>query len=149
MNFSLYLILFLIIGTVFFGLAFPFMIMFIGVLLAAFIVMWLIRLLRGGSGFTVYTSRGFGRSAGEEPEAEPTRRRIYSSDGPTPPRGGRRNGGSRRSDRTPRHRAAQRRRGRDEVKAPRRAQSEIKEAKSGPPLFHGAGRSFSPCAGAR
>ena len=87
MNFSLYLILFLIIGTVFFGLAFPFMIMFIGVLLAAFIVMWLIRLLRGGSGFTVYTSRGFGRSAGEEPEAEPTRRRIYSSDGPTPPRG--------------------------------------------------------------
>ncbi|HIT03014.1 MAG TPA: hypothetical protein IAC22_00785 [Candidatus Caccocola faecipullorum] len=88
MNFSLYLILFLIIGTVFFGLAFPFMIMFIGVLLAAFIVMWLIRLLRGGSGFTVYTSRGFGRSAGEEPEAEPTRRRIYSSDGPTPPRGG-------------------------------------------------------------
>lgn len=88
MNFSLYLILFLIIGTVFFGLAFPFMIMFIGVLLAAFIVMWLLRLLRGGSGFTVYTSRGFGRSAGEEPEAEPTRRRIYSSDGPTPPRGG-------------------------------------------------------------
>ena len=88
MNFSLYLILFLIIGTVFFGLAFPFMIMFIGVLLAAFIVMWLIRLLRGGSGFTVYTSRGFGRSAGEEPEAEPTRRRIYSSDDPTPPRGG-------------------------------------------------------------
>ena len=88
MNFSLYLILFLIIGTVFFGLAFPFMIMFIGVLLAAFIFMWLIRLLRGGSGFTVYTSRGFGRSAGEEPEAEPTRRRIYSSDGPTPPRGG-------------------------------------------------------------
>ena len=88
MNFSLYLILFLIIGTVFFGLAFPFMIMFIGVLLAAFIVMWLIRLLRGGSGFTVYTSRGFGRSAGEEPEAEPSRRRIYSSDGPTPPRGG-------------------------------------------------------------
>lgn len=88
MNFSLYLILFLIIGTVFFGLAFPFMIMFVGVLLAAFIVMWLIRLLRGGSGFTVYTSRGFGRSAGEEPEAEPTRRRIYSSDGPTPPRGG-------------------------------------------------------------
>ena len=88
MNFSLYLILFLIIGTVFFGLAFPFMIMFIGVLLAAFIVMWLIRLLRGGSGFTVYTSRGFGRSAGEEPEAEPTRRRIYSSDGLTPPRGG-------------------------------------------------------------
>lgn len=88
MNFSLYLILFLIIGTVFFGLAFPFMIMFIGVLLAAFIVMWLLRLLRGGSGFTVYTSRGAGRSAEEEPQAEPSRRRIYSSDDPTPPRGG-------------------------------------------------------------
>ena len=71
MNFSLYLILFLIIGTVFFGLAFPFMIMFIGVLLAAFIVMWLLRLLRGGSGFTVYTSRGAGRRAEEEPQAEP------------------------------------------------------------------------------
>ena len=82
MNFSLYLILFLIIGTVFFGLAFPFMIMFIGVLLAAFIVMWLLRLLRGGSGFTVYTSRGAGRRAEEEPQAEP------SSDDPTPPRGG-------------------------------------------------------------
>ena len=88
MNFSLYLILFLKIGTVFFGLAFPFMIMFIGVLLAAFIVMWLLRLLRGGSGFTVYTSRGAGRSAEEEPQAEPSRRRIYSSDDPTPPRGG-------------------------------------------------------------
>ena len=88
MNFSLYLILFLIIGTVLFGLAFPFMIMFIGVLLAAFIVMWLLRLLRGGSGFTVYTSRGAGRSAEEEPQAEPSRRRIYSSDDPTPPRGG-------------------------------------------------------------
>ena len=88
MNFSLYLILFLIIGTVFFGLAFPFMIMFIGVLLAAFIVMWLLRLLRGGSGFTVYTSRGAGRRAEEEPQAEPSRRRIYSSDDPTPPRGG-------------------------------------------------------------
>lgn len=88
MNFSLYLILFLIIGTVFFGLAFPFMIMFVGVLLAAFIVMWLLRLLRGGSGFTVYTSRGAGRSAEEEPQAEPSRRRIYSSDDPTPPRGG-------------------------------------------------------------
>ena len=88
MNFSLYLILFLIIGTVFFGLAFPFMIMFIGVLLAAFIVMWLLRLLRGGSGFTVYTSRGAGRRDEEEPQAEPSRRRIYSSDDPTPPRGG-------------------------------------------------------------
>lgn len=88
MNFSLYLILFLIIGTVFFGLAFPFMIMFVGVLLAAFIVMWLLRLLRGGSGFTVYTSRGAGRRAEEEPQAEPSRRRIYSSDDPTPPRGG-------------------------------------------------------------
>lgn len=88
MNFSLYLILFLIIGTVFFGLAFPFMIMFVGVLLAAFIVMWLLRLLRGGSGFTVYTSRGAGRSAEEEPQAEPSRRRIYSSDDPTPPHGG-------------------------------------------------------------
>lgn len=88
MNFSLYLILFLIIGTVFFGLAFPFMIMFIGVLLASFIVMWLLRLLRGGSGFTVYTSRGAGRRAEEEPQAEPSRRRIYSSDDPTPPRGG-------------------------------------------------------------
>ena len=70
MNFSLYLILFLIIGTVFFGLAFPFMIMFVGVLLAAFIVMWLLRLLRGGSGFTVYTSRGAGRSAEEEPQSQ-------------------------------------------------------------------------------
>ena len=88
MNFSLYLILFLIIGTVFFGLAFPFMIMFVGVLLAAFIVMWLLRLLRGGSGFTVYTSRGAGRRAEEEPQAEPSRRRIYSSDDPTPPLGG-------------------------------------------------------------
>lgn len=88
MNFSLYLILFLIIGTVFFGLAFPFMIMFVGVLLAAFIVMWLMRLLRGGSGFTVYTSRGAGRRAEEEPQAGPSRRRIYSSDDPTPPRGG-------------------------------------------------------------
>ena len=88
MNFSLYLILFLIIGTVFFGLAFPFIIMFIGVLLAAFIVMWLIRLLRGGSGFTVYTSRGAGRRAEEEPEAEPSRRRIYTSNDPTPPSGG-------------------------------------------------------------
>ena len=88
MNFSLYLILFLIIGTVLFGLAFPFMIMFIGVLLAAFIVMWLLRLLRGGSGFTVYTSRGARRRAEEEPQAEPSRRRIYSSDGSTPPRGG-------------------------------------------------------------
>ena len=29
----------------------------LGVLLAAFIVMWLLRLLRGGSGFTVYTYR--------------------------------------------------------------------------------------------
>ena len=86
MNFSLYLILFLIIGTVFFGLAFPFMIMFVGVLLAAFIVMWLMRLLRGGSGFTVYTSRGAGRRDEEEPQAEPSRRRIYSSDDPTPGR---------------------------------------------------------------
>ena len=76
MKFSLYLILLLIIGTVFFGLAFPFMIMFVGVLLAAFIVMWLLRLLRGGSGFTVYTSRGTERRAEEEPEAGRQRRRI-------------------------------------------------------------------------
>ena len=66
MNFSLYLIFFLIIGTLFFGVAFPFMIMFIGVILVAFIVMWLFRMLRGGSGFTVYTSRGVGRSAEED-----------------------------------------------------------------------------------
>ena len=88
MNFSLYLILFLIIGTVFFGLAFPFMIMFVGVLLAAFIVMWLLRLLRGGSGFTVYTSRGTERRAEEEPEAGPQRRRIYASEESAPPRDG-------------------------------------------------------------
>ena len=88
MNFSLYLILFLIIGTVFFGLAFPFMIMFVGVLLAAFIVMWLLRLLRGGSGFTVYTSRGTERRAEEEPQAEPSRRRIYASEESAPPRDG-------------------------------------------------------------
>lgn len=88
MNFSLYLILFLIIGTIFFGVAFPFMIMFLGVLLVAFIVIWLFRMLRGGSGFTVYTSRGAGRSAEEEHEAEPSRRRIYTSDESVPPRDG-------------------------------------------------------------
>lgn len=88
MNFSLYLILFLLIGTLFFGLAFPFMIMFIGVLLAAFAVIALLRFLRGGSRFTVYTSRGFDRRAGGEPEAEPSRRRIYSSDESAPPKDG-------------------------------------------------------------
>lgn len=88
MNFSLYLILFLIIGTIFFGVAFPFMIMFLGVLLVAFIVIWLFRMLRGGSGFTVYTSRGVGRSAEEEHDAEPSRRRIYTSDESAPPRDG-------------------------------------------------------------
>lgn len=88
MNFSLYLILFLIIGTLFFGVAFPFMIMFIGVLLVAFIVMWLFRMLRGGSGFTVYTSRGVGRSAEEDSDAGPSRRRIYTTDESAPPRDG-------------------------------------------------------------
>lgn len=88
MNFSLYLILFLIIGTLFFGVAFPFMIMFIGVLLAAFIVIWLFRLLRGGSGFTVYSSRGVGRGAEEEREAGASRRRIYAADESAPPRDG-------------------------------------------------------------
>lgn len=81
MNFTFFLILFFIIGTLFFGLAFPFIIMFAGVMLVGFAVLALLRLMRGGSGFTVYTSRGAGRRA-EEPEEEPSRRRIFASDEP-------------------------------------------------------------------
>ena len=88
MNFSLYLILFLIIGTFFFGVAFPFMIIFIGALLAASIVIWLLRMLRGGSGFTVYTSRG-DRSTEESSDSDTSRRRIYTTDESAPPNDGR------------------------------------------------------------
>ncbi|MDO5114570.1 MAG: hypothetical protein Q4D58_00595 [Synergistaceae bacterium] len=71
-------LLFLLLGTLLFGIAFPAMIAFIG--LAGIVVLALIfyRLMRGGSGFTVYTSRDFrGESGGSE-----ERRRIYTEEEP-------------------------------------------------------------------
>lgn len=86
MNFSLYMMLFVVLGTLIFGLAFPFMIAFLGLLLVVFAALWIFRLLSGGSGFTVYTSRSYDRARrAEETEDEPPRRRVFSAE-QTPPR---------------------------------------------------------------
>lgn len=74
MNFPVYPILFLVLGTLAFGLAFPVMIAFIGLLFAFLVIFIVLRLLRGGSTFTVYTSR---TGPGREDGREASRRRVY------------------------------------------------------------------------
>ena len=86
MNFSLYWLLFILLGTLFFGFAFPFMIAFIALIFIFLTALWLFRLLRGGSGFTIYTSRSYDRPRrAEEPKRE-SRQRVFSSKESAPPR---------------------------------------------------------------
>lgn len=76
-------LLFLLLGTLIFGMAFPAMIAFIGLFGILLVAVMLFRIFRGGSGFTVYTSRGYGRS-GESVERGGTyeKKKIYTESEP-------------------------------------------------------------------
>lgn len=72
-------LLFLLIGTLIFGFAFPamiFIIGFIGLLICAVIIY---KFLTGGQSFRVYTSRDFSHPEDEEPSS---RRMVYTEDDP-------------------------------------------------------------------
>ncbi len=76
-------LLFLLLGTMIFGLAFPAMIAFIGLFALIIAAFAIIRMFAGGTGFTVYTPRGESRRP-HEPEQEAVRRRIYTDKKPGP-----------------------------------------------------------------
>ena len=81
-------LLFLLIGTLIFGFAFPamiFIIGFIGLLICAVIVY---KFLTGGQSFRVYTSRDFSPPEDEGPSS---RRMVYTEDDPEVVSHGRRN----------------------------------------------------------
>lgn len=81
-------LLFLLIGTLIFGFAFPamiFIIGFIGLLICAVIVY---KFLTGGQSFRVYTSRDF---SPPEDEDSSSRRMVYTEDDPEVVSHGRRN----------------------------------------------------------
>ena len=81
-------LLFLLIGTLIFGFAFPamiFIIGFIGLLICAVIVY---KFLTGGQSFRVYTSRDFSPPGDEGPSS---RRMVYTEDDPEVVSHGRRN----------------------------------------------------------
>ena len=84
-------LLFLLLGILIFGWAFPAMILLVGVFAIFLVGVMLWRMLRGGSSFKVYTSgdfRGCGRNDEEDEddgtyEGESVRRRVYIDDGPS------------------------------------------------------------------
>ena len=86
MNFSFYFLLFILLGTLFFGFAFPFMIAFIALIFVFLVALWLFRLFRGGSGFTVYTSRSYDRPRSTEEPRQESRQKVFSSEESAPPR---------------------------------------------------------------
>lgn len=73
-------LLFLLLGTLIFGMAFPAMLAFIGLFGILLVAIMLFRIFRGGSGFTVYTSRGYGRSG--ESGGTYEKKKIYTESEP-------------------------------------------------------------------
>ena len=81
-------LLFLLIGTLIFGFAFPAMIFIIGFIGLLICVVIVYNILTGGQSFRVYTSRDF---SPPEDEDSSSRRMVYTEDDPEVVSHGRRN----------------------------------------------------------
>lgn len=81
-------LLFLLIGTLIFGFAFPAMIFIIGFIGLLICVVIVYKILTGGQSFRVYTSRDFSPPEDEGPSS---RRMVYTEDDPEVVSHGRRN----------------------------------------------------------